>query len=171
MSSSDLLAQAEANPAQAQQIYTQILADNPNTTDAQILRDKETALVKLGELYRDQKYAPATSPSYMLTPPQECICTRRRNHSFPLLHVLDSQGKDGQAQYVTRLTPRFDLIFVLVRTLLDFFAAIPDSQDIQIHTLTDNIAWAKAEKRVFLKHSLETRLVGLYVFSIHYILP
>lgn len=31
-------------------------------------------------------------------------------------------------------------------------------------TLIDNIAWAKAEKRVFLKHSLETRLVGMSVF-------
>lgn len=48
-----------------------------------------------------------------------------------------------------------------VRTLLDFFSSIPNSYDVQKQTLTDNIAWAKAEKRIFLKHSLETRLVGL----------
>jgi len=54
MSSADLLAQAEAKPAQAEQIYKQILADT-STSDAEGLRDKETALVKLGELYRDQK--------------------------------------------------------------------------------------------------------------------
>jgi len=55
----------------------------------------------------------------------------------------------------------------LVRTLLDYFNAIPGSQAIQIKTLTDNIAWTKAEKRIFLKHSLETRLVGLCVASFH----
>jgi 26S proteasome regulatory subunit N6 len=48
-----------------------------------------------------------------------------------------------------------------VRTLLDFFNPIPHSQQIQINVLLDNIDWAKREKRIFLKHSLETRLVGL----------
>jgi len=28
--------------------------------------------------------------------------------------------------------------------------------------LQDNIDWAKREKRIFLKHSLETRLIGMY---------
>jgi 26S proteasome regulatory subunit N6 len=58
----------------------------------------------------------------------------------------------------------FDGVLTLilpVRTLLDFFNAIPGSQEVQIKTLTDNINWAKNEKRIFLKHSLETRLVGL----------
>ena len=55
----------------------------------------------------------------------------------------------------------------LVRTLLDYFNAIPGSQAVQMKTLTDNIAWTKAEKRIFLKHSLETRLVGLCVTSFH----
>jgi 26S proteasome regulatory subunit N6 len=50
-----------------------------------------------------------------------------------------------------------------VRTLLDFFAAIPDSQDIQSTVLLDNIEWAKREKRIFLKQSLETRLIALCV--------
>lgn len=50
---------------------------------------------------------------------------------------------------------------MLVRTLLDCFSAIPNSQKIQIDVLLENIQWAKREKRIFLKHSLETRLVGL----------
>ena len=49
----------------------------------------------------------------------------------------------------------------LIRSLLDFFASIPDSQDVLKQTLVENIEWAKKEKRIFLKHSLETRLVGL----------
>lgn len=49
----------------------------------------------------------------------------------------------------------------LVRTLLDFFTPIPDSQATQIAVLQDNIDWAKREKRIFLKQSLETRLIGL----------
>lgn len=53
------------------------------------------------------------------------------------------------------------LVIEQVRTLLDFFNSIPGSQDVQMKTLTDNISWAKNEKRIFLKHSLETRLVGL----------
>ena len=48
-----------------------------------------------------------------------------------------------------------------VRTLLDCFNTIPNSQKIQIDVLQENIDWAKREKRIFLKHSLETRLVGL----------
>jgi len=57
-STTELLAQAAENSSQAEQIYQQILANDPDNTDAQVLRDKETALVKLGELYRDQKCVP-----------------------------------------------------------------------------------------------------------------
>jgi len=57
-STTELLAQAAENSSQAEQIYQQILSNDPDNTDAQVLRDKETALVKLGELYRDQKCVP-----------------------------------------------------------------------------------------------------------------
>jgi 26S proteasome regulatory subunit N6 len=50
-----------------------------------------------------------------------------------------------------------------VRTLLDFFAAIPDSGEVQTEVLRDNIEWAQREKRIFLKQSLETRLIALCV--------
>lgn len=49
----------------------------------------------------------------------------------------------------------------IVRTVLDCFNNIPGSQQIQIDVLRENIEWAQKEKRIFLKHSLETRLVGL----------
>lgn len=45
--------------------------------------------------------------------------------------------------------------------MLDFFNPIPDSREIQTKVLQDNIEWARSEKRIFLKHSLEIRLVGL----------
>ncbi|TDL15148.1 PCI-domain-containing protein [Rickenella mellea] len=49
----------------------------------------------------------------------------------------------------------------LIRTLLDFFNSIPNSKDTQMRVLQENIEWARSEKRIFLKHSLETRLVAL----------
>ena len=51
----------------------------------------------------------------------------------------------------------------LIRTLLDFFHPIPGSTPVQVRVLEENIAWAKGEKRIFLKHSLETRLGALYL--------
>ena len=48
-----------------------------------------------------------------------------------------------------------------VRTLLDLFAAIPDSTPIQIEATKESAEWAKNDKRIFLKQNLETRLVAL----------
>lgn len=76
-STTDLLTQAEATPAKAESLYKQILAEDPSTSDAQVLRDKETALVKLGELYRDRK---CVWPSYQ-----------------DLLRVLTKKNRDAQA--------------------------------------------------------------------------
>jgi 26S proteasome regulatory subunit N6 len=56
----------------------------------------------------------------------------------------------------------------LIRTLIDFFAAIPNSRDTQIKVTQENIEWAKSEKRIFLKQNLETRLVGLYIDAGNY---
>ena len=47
----------------------------------------------------------------------------------------------------------------LVRTLIDYFP--PSSRDLQMQVTNDNIAWARQEKRVFLRQSLEIKLVGL----------
>ncbi|KAG8939855.1 26S proteasome regulatory subunit rpn6 [Tulasnella sp. 424] len=51
----------------------------------------------------------------------------------------------------------------LIRTLIDFFSSIPGSESSQKQVLEDNIAWARQEKRIFLKQSLEARLVALHL--------
>jgi 26S proteasome regulatory subunit N6 len=58
-STADLLAEAETvaatNPKRREAIYKQILDASKSAVNPDELRDQETALVKLGELYRDQK--------------------------------------------------------------------------------------------------------------------
>ncbi|ORY77799.1 proteasome regulatory particle subunit [Protomyces lactucae-debilis] len=56
----------------------------------------------------------------------------------------------------------------LMRTLMDALAAIPDSTALQIDVTRDSIHWAQQEKRVFLRQSLETRLVSLLLTSAQY---
>lgn len=50
----------------------------------------------------------------------------------------------------------------IIRNLIDLFATVPDSTDVQISTTKDCIEWAIQEKRNFLRQSLQTRLISLY---------
>ncbi|KAI0064503.1 PCI-domain-containing protein [Artomyces pyxidatus] len=128
------IAEADAlrakDPQRAETIYKDILSSSTSSDVPAELRNQETALVHLGELYRDQKNAQGLA---------EVITLSR---SF-----MSSTAKAKTAK--------------LIRTLLAFFTTIPDSHKVQIATLNDNIEWAKREKRIFLKQSLETRLVSL----------
>jgi 26S proteasome regulatory subunit N6 len=58
-STADLLAEAQSlgtkNPKRREAIYKQILEASKSTVNPDELRDQETALVKLGGLYRDEK--------------------------------------------------------------------------------------------------------------------
>ncbi|KAI8808045.1 hypothetical protein BJ742DRAFT_756981 [Cladochytrium replicatum] len=51
----------------------------------------------------------------------------------------------------------------IVRTLIDLFSDIPDSLSLQVEVCKETIDWAVAEKRLFLRQSLETRLAALYL--------
>ncbi|KAI0748725.1 PCI-domain-containing protein [Daedaleopsis nitida] len=135
-------AQSASDPKRAEALYKEILA-SPISEHAAVeekekeLRHQESALMKLGELYRDHNNAKGVA---------EVITLSR---SF-----VSSTAKAKTAK--------------LIRTLLDYFSAIPNSQKIQIEVLLENIEWAKREKRIFLKHSLETRLVGLQLDTQQY---
>jgi hypothetical protein len=45
--------------------------------------------------------------------------------------------------------------------LIDAFP--PEAREKQITVVKDNIEWARNESRVFLRQSLEVKLIGLYV--------
>ncbi|KZZ94547.1 26S proteasome non-ATPase regulatory subunit 11 [Ascosphaera apis ARSEF 7405] len=51
----------------------------------------------------------------------------------------------------------------LVRQLLDFFSDIPNTLDIQIACIKSSIEWAISERRSFLRQSLQTRLIFIYM--------
>ncbi|KAI0771056.1 PCI-domain-containing protein [Trametes elegans] len=143
-SKEELLIEAgsSSDPARAEALYKEILASSVSehaSTEAREaeLRQQESALIKLGELYRDQKNAQGVADVINLS------------RSF-----VSSIAKAKTAK--------------LIRTLLDCFNTIPDSQNIQMDVLHKNIEWAKREKRIFLKHSLETRLVGLQLDTQQY---
>jgi 26S proteasome regulatory subunit N6 len=133
------------------------------------LRDQETALVKLGELYRDQKCVVVSYIVWELTDGGKRNAKGLAEVITLSRAFMSSTAKAKTAKLSTsHFFPRaifpssiFFLIGFTVRTLLDHFIPIPDSKQIQINVLVDNIDWAKREKRIFLKHSLETRLVGL----------
>ncbi|KAH8116756.1 PCI-domain-containing protein [Phellopilus nigrolimitatus] len=130
------------DPKRAEQLYRQILETSAQAQGSladreQNLRDQETALIKLGGLYRDNRDANGLAQVILLS------------RSF-----MSSTAKAKTAK--------------LIRTLLDFFTPIPNSSDTQMRVLRENIEWARSEKRVFLKHSLETRLVGLQLETNQY---
>lgn len=49
--------------------------------------------------------------------------------------------------------------------MIDLFGGIPDALPLQVEICKECIDWSIAEKRIFLKQSLETRLAGLYAYS------
>ncbi|KAF9506651.1 hypothetical protein BS47DRAFT_387575 [Hydnum rufescens UP504] len=131
----------EANAAlktdakRAEALYQQVL-QAPKATD-DILRDQESALIKLGQLYRDEKNAKSLAKV-----------------------VKSSRGFMSNAAKAKTAK--------LIRTLIDYFSDIPGSEKVQIEVTQDNIEWARNEKRIFLKQSLEARLIALHLDTENY---
>lgn len=106
-----------------------------DTREETLLREKEAAIIRLGELYRDRK------------DPEALASVVRSSRS-----LMSSIAKAKTAK--------------LVRTLIDFFSQAPlsshpEASKVQIAVTRENIEWARTERRVFLRQSLEIRLGGL----------
>ncbi|KAI9315562.1 hypothetical protein BX666DRAFT_2028460 [Dichotomocladium elegans] len=109
------------------------------STNEQIIKEQEFAIIHLGELYRDLGLA------------QELATLIRSSRSF--------MGAIAKAK-TAKLS---NAIHYLVRTLIDYFGGIPNCLPLQIDVCKETIDWSVQEKRIFLKQSLETRLVALYL--------
>ncbi|KAF5376698.1 hypothetical protein D9615_007861 [Tricholomella constricta] len=142
MPSKDLLEQAQAasksNPQHAEQLYKQILSDSA----AESTEPEDLRAQEAALINLGELYRDQKNAAGVA----EVITLSRA--------FMSSTAKAKTAK--------------LIRTLLDFFIPIPNSQQTQITVLQDNIQWAKREKRIFLKHSLETRLVGLHLDTRQY---
>jgi 26S proteasome regulatory subunit N6 len=66
------------------------------------------------------------------------------------------------------LVIRLGGVLSIVRALIDLFSAIPDTVSTQIQVTKECIEWAVNEKRTFMRLSLQTRLVALYLESQKY---
>ncbi|KAH8925026.1 putative 26S proteasome non-atpase regulatory subunit Rpn6 [Atractiella rhizophila] len=127
-----------SDPAAAESHYQNILSSDPEWTDAAISKEKEDALLALGQLYRDQNRV------------QDLASLVRNSRNF-----IKSSSKAKSAK--------------LVRNLVDLFGGIKgDGMKVQIEVTKEVVAWAKEERRIFLKHNLEIRLVSLYLESSAY---
>ncbi|GJJ07597.1 hypothetical protein Clacol_001800 [Clathrus columnatus] len=139
----DAQACQKSDPRRAESLYKQVLqATSPSSSsheqDSSRAREQEVALTKLGEIYRDEQNAAGLAEVILLS------------RSF----MASSTAKAKTAK--------------LIRTLLSHFNQIPNSVPVQTQVLTEAIAWAKQERRIFLKQSLETRLVSLYLTQQQY---
>jgi hypothetical protein len=91
---------AKIDPRKAETLYKEIISKPPSATSDAAVREYETALVSLGELYRDEKWARLLEitglsiADYM----QEVRCVGRSDHDESDGVVLLCEGKDGQAR-------------------------------------------------------------------------
>jgi len=83
--------------------------------------------------------------------------------------IYSSQKKPNELADLIRSSRNF-LISIpkaksakIIRTLIDLFAKIENTLPQQVEICKESIDWAISEKRIFLKQSLQTRLISLYL--------
>ncbi|KAF9220128.1 PCI-domain-containing protein [Gyrodon lividus] len=136
---------ASTNPRRAEEIYKQILSSSASTSNG----------------------TPSTAERDQSLREQEAAMIKLAE-----LH-RDQKNAKGLAEVIT-LSRSFMSSTAkaktakLIRTLLNYFNGIPNSRQIQIDVLMDNIDWSNREKRIFLKHSLEIRLVALQLEALQF---
>ncbi|KAL1408415.1 26S proteasome regulatory subunit rpn6 [Vanrija albida] len=123
----------QSAPEKAEALYRSVLSRKADDEDE--LKDQETALLKLGALFRDTNKPES-------------------------LAELVVESRQFMSQIAKAKTAK------LIRTLIDYFP--PTARDLQMKVTGENIEWARNEKRVFLRQSLEIKLVALYIDAQNY---
>ena len=127
----------ESNPEKAQGIYLEIIQKNIEATNEEDVKEKESAILKLGSLFSKQKNVEGLGNLIKETRPfLQCI------------------SKAKAAKVVRDL---LDLFLELHIAQANNNAAV--------ELCKECIEWAKEDKRTFLRQALESRLVALYIDS------
>jgi 26S proteasome regulatory subunit N6 len=79
-----------------------------------------------------------------------------------------SQFAKAKTAKIGAQVPSPRTFLMVVRSLIDLFSDIPNTIETQIEVTKDCIAWSVTEKRTFMRLSLQTRLVALYLDSQKY---
>ncbi|EKC98315.1 hypothetical protein A1Q2_07329 [Trichosporon asahii var. asahii CBS 8904] len=119
--------------AKAEEGYRAVL-DRKADNEAE-LKCQETALLKLGALYRDKGKTEE-------------------------LAKLVKESRAFMSQIAKAKTAK------LIRSLIDLFPS--SARDLQMKVTKENIDWARSEKRVFLRQSLEIKLIALHIDAQNY---
>lgn len=94
-----------------------------------------------------------------------------KNVEDEILKLAEKYKKEGKAKELANLIkvirPFLTIISKakaakLVRSLVDYFLDLNAEIGIEVQLCKECIDWAKQEKRIFLRQSLETRLIALY---------
>jgi 26S proteasome regulatory subunit RPN6 N-terminal domain len=97
-------------------------SNTDTTVQAQLLRDQETALVKLGEIYRDQKCVLITTLFFSGGVRADDMIVYRNPTA---LSQIITQSRGFMSSTAKAKTAK------LIRTLLDFFNAVEGSEEVQ----------------------------------------
>jgi len=122
---------SKSDPGKAANLLSDIFVKTEGNGE-EAVKVKESALLKLGLVYRDHNKS------------NEMAQLLKSSRPF-----LSSIPKAKTAK--------------IVRTLIGYLSAIPESVPLQVQVCKDLIDWTVAEKRIFLKQTLETKLVALYL--------
>ncbi|PVF98237.1 putative 26s proteasome p44.5 protein [Serendipita vermifera] len=146
---SELLSEAtnqrEANPKRAEELYKKILEVKAGDNDADTVRDQETSLVSLGEIYRDQGNA---------TELEKVLLMARETTSM--------MAKAKTAKLILQLVNMFAAMPSSSSRTSD--RSKPTLQSV----LTSSIEWARSTRRIFLAQSLSLRLASAHLSTHSY---
>lgn len=102
--------------------------------------------------------------------PNDAECLKIKESALGKLTDALVQQRDAAAlrSLLTDLRPLFAAIpkaktAKIVRTVVDSIAKVPDSQKLLLEVCQEQVAWATAEKRTFLRQRIEIRLAQLHM--------
>ncbi|KAK9843798.1 hypothetical protein WJX81_006798 [Elliptochloris bilobata] len=113
-------------------VTLQSIISGAQPSTAEVIKVKEQAIQKLGDLYAKQKDAAAL---------------RRLLTDLRPLFASIPKAKTAK----------------IVRTIIETIARVPDSTQLQLEVCKEQVEWARAEKRMFLRQRIEARLATLYL--------